>query len=289
ELKSFTQAAQSLGLPKASVSLQVQQLENDLRTRLLQRTTRQVQLTRDGTSFYERAKDLVADVDDLQSMFQAAPADISGRIRVDMPSRVARLIIIPRLGEFTARFPNVHIELGSVDRQVDLIHEGYDCVIRGGLLKDSNLIARKLGNVRSINVASAAYLKRFGTPRTVRDLDHHYLIHYVPVFGGTSDAFEYLDGDQPRTVKMRSSLTVNNGDAYVAACEAGLGIIQTPLSSLKESLRKGQLVEILPRARMAPSPVYLLCQHRRNLPCRVKMFMDWLEAVMHDSGAFGLR
>jgi DNA-binding transcriptional LysR family regulator len=280
ELKSFTQAAESLGLPKASVSAQIQQLETELGTRLLHRTTRQVQLTHEGLAFYERSQDLLADLEELQSLFQSEPSRVSGRVRVDMPTRMARFEIIPKLPRLLEEFPNLQIELGATDRKVDLIHEGYDCVIRGGKLTDSSLIARKLGEARTVNVASAGYLKKHGTPRSVRDLEHHYLVQYVGAFGERADEFEYLDGDKSRTVKMKSYVTVNNAESYVAACEAGLGIIQSPAATLQESLRQGRLVEILPKLKGQPLPIYVLYPHRRNLPRRVRVFIDWVERTL---------
>lgn len=280
ELKSFTQAAESLGLPKASVSAQIQQLETELGTRLLHRTTRQVQLTHEGLAFYERSQDLLADLEELQSLFQSEPSRVSGRVRVDMPTRMARFEIIPKLPRLLEEFPNLQIELGATDRKVDLIHEGYDCVIRGGKLTDSSLIARKLGEARTVNVASAGYLKKHGTPRSVRDLEHHYLVQYVGAFGERADEFEYLDGDKSRTVKMKSYVTVNNAESYVAACEAGLGIIQSPSATLQESLRQGRLVEILPKLKGQPLPIYVLYPHRRNLPRRVRVFIDWVERTL---------
>lgn len=282
ELKSFTQAAASLGLPKASVSAQIQQLETELGTRLLHRTTRQVQLTHDGLAFYERSQDLLADLEELQSLFQSEPSRVSGRVRVDMPSRMARFEIIPKLPRLLEEYPNLQIELGATDRKVDLIHEGYDCVIRGGKLTDSSLIARKIGEARTLNAASAGYLKKHGTPRSVRDLEHHYLVQYVGAFGERADEFEYLDGDKTRTVKMQSYVTVNNAESYVAACEAGLGIIQSPAGTLAESLRQGKLVEILPKLKGEPLPIYVLYPHRRNLPRRVRVFIEWVESVLSE-------
>jgi DNA-binding transcriptional LysR family regulator len=144
ELASFTRAAESLGLPKASASNAVQQLESALGARLLHRTTRKVQLTQDGQAFYERSKDLLADMDELQSMFQQGEQALRGRLRVDMPSGIARAYIVPRLPKFLQAHPQIELELSSTDRRVDLVREGFDCVVRVGALGDANLIARPL-------------------------------------------------------------------------------------------------------------------------------------------------
>lgn len=280
ELSSFTQAAADRDLPKASVSTAVQQLETALGVRLLQRTTRKVELTQDGRAYYERCKDLLADMDELQAMFQQAAQSLRGRLRVDMPTGVARNFIIPRLPEFLAAHPQIELELSSTDRRVDLIREGFDCVLRVGTLADSALIARPLGTYRIINCASPEYLRSHGTPRRIEDLAKHRLIHYVPTLGSRPDRFEYHDGRGYRSVAMQGALTVNSAEAYEAACLAGLGIIQVPVSGMQRHLQSGELVEILPRLRAEPMPVSLLYVNRRNLPQRVRVFMDWVAAVL---------
>lgn len=281
ELGSFTGAAASLGLPKASISSQVATLEAELGTRLFQRTTRRVRLTDDGRALYERARDLVADLDEIQSLFQSEPSALSGRVRVDMSSRMARFEIIPRLPELLAQFPQLQIELGATDRKVDLIREGYDCVIRGGTLSDSSLISRKIADARVINLASPGYLESHGTPTTVEDLERHYLVRYVSSFGEPiDDGFDYLEAGKCRSVKMKSRVTVDNAESYVAACEAGLGIIQSPAASLRESCRSGRLVEVLPTLKAPPLPIHILYPHRRQLPRRVRVFIEWVQAVL---------
>lgn len=280
ELASFTRAAASLGSAKASVSVAVQQLEGLLGTRLLHRTTRRVELTQDGRVFYERCKDLLADVDELQSMFQQDQQGLRGRLRVDMLGRVARDLVIPRLPEWLAAHPQLEIELSSSDRRVDLVREGFDCVLRSGALEESSLIARPLGRLRMVNAASPAYLQAHGRPRRLQDLARHRLVHYVNVLGVKPEGWEYHDGTAWRSFGMGGVLTVNSVDAYEAACLAGLGLIQSPLLGLKPLLDAGRLVEVLPRYRAAPMPMYLVYAHRRNLPRRVRVFMDWLAGIL---------
>ncbi|WP_288012703.1 LysR family transcriptional regulator, partial [Diaphorobacter sp.] len=160
ELASFTQAAEALGIPKASASTAVQQLETQLGTRLLHRTTRRVQLTQDGQAYYERCKDLLADVDELQSMFQHPDgAGLKGRVRIDMSTGMARNVVVPRLPELLARHPGLEVELSSTERRVDVVREGFDCVLRTGAVVDSSLVARPLGLARLVNCASPAYLR----------------------------------------------------------------------------------------------------------------------------------
>ena len=279
ELESFSRAADTLSLPKGSVSRQIQALENQLGTRLLHRTTRRVSLTQDGMVYYERAKDLLTNLDELDGMFQHDPSSISGRLRVDMPVGVARNVVIPKLPAFLQQYPGIELELSSSDRLVDVIREGFDCVVRVGALKDSGLIARPLGKLSVINCASPDYLARFGYPETLEDLASHAVIHYAASLGARPQGFEYYTGSTTEWVKTGGVLTVNSTETYHAACMAGLGIIQVPRVGVRDSLRTKKLTEILPQYRAEPMPVSLIYPHRRNLSRRVHLFMEWLTEI----------
>lgn len=280
ELASFTRAADSLGLPKASASTAVQQLENELGTRLLHRTTRKVQMTQDGQAYYERCKDLLGDMDEVQGMFRQGPQSLRGRLRVDMPSGVARAFIIPRLPQFLRAHPQLEMELSSTDRRVDLVREGFDCVLRVGTLGDSALIARPLGRFGIVNCASPEYLRERGTPQHLDDLAAHQLILYVSTLGSKPGGWEYWDGAGYRELSMPAALTVNNAEAYEAACLAGLGLIQVPAVGVQHLIEQGLLVEVLPDYRAEPMPVSLLYANRRNLPQRVQAFMAWVAETL---------
>ncbi|MFC4314855.1 LysR family transcriptional regulator [Steroidobacter flavus] len=280
ELASYTRAAESLGMPKASMSTAVQQLESEFGTQLLHRTTRKVQMTLDGRACYERCKDLLADMDELRSMFQQGPQALRGRLRVDMPTGVARTTVIPRLPEFLRQHPRIEIELSCTDRKVDLVREGFDCVMRVGTLEDSSLIVRPLGAFAIANCASPDYVRRYGMPRSVEDLANHQLIHYVGTLGAKSMGFEYHDGVAYRTVDMPGAITVNSAEAYQEACLAGLGIVQAPVSGVRHLIERGLLVEVAPALRAEPMPVSLLYAQRRNLSQRVQVFMSWVAELM---------
>jgi len=280
EQASFTRAAENLGLLKGTVSVAVQQLENSLGTRLLHRTTRKVQMTLDGQVYYERCKELLSELENLQTMFQQSGQALRGRLRVDMPSGLARLLVIPRLPEFLKAHPQIEFELSSTDRFVDPVQEGFDCVLRAGAPRDPQLIARPLGLLTFINCASADYLRRRGTPQTLADLAKHDLIHYVTTFGTRSTGFEYPEDDKYRYLPMSGPVVVNNSDAYNAACLAGLGLIQVPELGVHEHLVTGELVEVLPRYRPEPISLSLLYAHRRNLPKRVRVFMEWIAEIV---------
>ena len=280
EMQSFVRAAESLGLPKATVSTAVQQLEERVGSRLLQRTTRRVRLTQDGTMFYERCKDLLADADDIETMFHESGKQLEGRIRVDLPSRSARYEVIPELPSFLRAHPGIFVELGTTDRAVDLVREGYDCVVRVGELDGSELVGKRLGALQLVNVASPGYLERFGTPKKLADLGRHQMVHFTPTLGQKLDGWEYLDGTEWKTMAMSGSIAVNNSEAYTAACLAGLGLIQTPKGTLERYLKDGRLVEVLPKLRARPMPMSILYPHRRNVSRRVRAFLEWLEATL---------
>lgn len=227
ELASFTRAAEHLGLRKSRASLMVQALEAEVGVRILQRTTRSVRLTEDGEHFVARAKRLVQEADELGAMFQA-PRNLRGRVRVDLPVGFARNVIIPRLPELLAAHPLLELQLSTTDRRVDLMREGFDCVLRVGALPDSGLVQQRLGVLPMANCASPAYLAKRGVPTRLADLDGHVMVNYGLTLGGEPATFEYRDGDGYRHRTVHSLVTVNNADAYQAACRAGLGIIQAP-------------------------------------------------------------
>jgi DNA-binding transcriptional LysR family regulator len=279
ELGNFTRAAQQIGVPKARVSQQVQRLEASVGARLLHRTTRAVRLTPDGDLFLARAKALLLETEDLGAMF-AGPSALRGRVRIDLPVNLARDVLIPRMSELLAGHPQLELQVSTTDRLVDVVREGFDCVVRVATLGDSTLVATRLGQMEMINCASAAYLRKYGKPKSLADLDRHVLVHYSSALGSDLPEFEYHDGTRYLVRPMRAVVTVNNADAFQAACRAGLGIIQAPREGLTQGLASGDLVEILPKFRGAPLSVFLLHPHGRNVPRRVRLVLDWIDAVL---------
>ncbi|MBO9646179.1 MAG: LysR family transcriptional regulator [Pseudacidovorax sp.] len=280
ELASFTQAADQLGLMKGRVSASVQQLEAQVGTRLLQRTTRRVRLTSDGEQFLDRARQLLADAEQLQSMFQPAASGLRGRLRIDLPNTLARELVIPRLPEFLAAHPLLEVAISTTDRFVDLVQEGFDCVVRVGALADSELIVRPLGQMDMANVASPAYIEAHGMPQTLDDLARHRIVHYSGALRTHGAGLEYMEGGEHRLHPMRTALVVNSADAFQAACVAGLGIIQAPRRGVRALIDAGQLVELLPAFAAQPLPVSLLYPHREHVPPRVQAMLAWLVQVV---------
>lgn len=279
ELASFTRAAEQLAMPKARASARVQALEADLGVRLLQRTTRTVRPTPDGEQLLSRAKQLLAEAQDVGTMFQGSRS-LRGVVRVDLPITFARDVIIPRIPELLAQHPQLELQVSTTDRRVDVIREGFDCVLSIGTLRASGLIAQRLGVLPIVNCASAAYLRRYGTPRTLADLDDHLLVHYSASLDASEPTFEYPTPTGYAQYPMRSVVTVNSADAYRAAAAAGLGIIQAPRIGLRQLIEDAVLVEVLPELASEPMPVSIVHGHGRSVPRRVRAVMTWLAGVM---------
>ncbi|WP_423820579.1 LysR family transcriptional regulator [Salinisphaera sp. SPP-AMP-43] len=282
EMSSFTRAAESLGIQKGRASAVVRRLEQDLGARLLHRTTRSVQLTADGRVFYSRACDLLCEAQELRSMFASDGAPLRGRLRVDMPTELAQSVVVPALPGLMAEHPGLELELSSTDRRVDLVQEGFDCIIRLGPIVDETLVARPLGKLRMINAASPSYLARYGTPHTLEDLRRqgHQMIHYTRTLGARPTGWEYPYGNGYAALPLAGAMHVNNVQTYHAAGLAGMGLMQAGYSALAPHIERGALVEVLPNLRPEPLAAFLVVAHRRHLSQRVRAFMDWLEGVL---------
>jgi DNA-binding transcriptional LysR family regulator len=270
EVGSFTQAAVQLAVSKSRASSLVAALEDSLGVRLLQRTTRAVRLTPDGEQLLARARRLLADADEVGALFTSR--GVTGRLRIDLPVNLARAHVIPALPALLAAHPGLELFVSTTDRRVDLVREGFDCVLRVGAQPDSGLTARRLGAIAMANAASPAYLARHGVPRTLADLGDHVVVHYAS--GDDTPSFEIADGRKIRQIPMRAQITVNSTDAYRVACECGLGIIQAPRLGLRDAFASRRLTEILPRHAASPLPVWLVHAYGRTPPSRVRLVLD---------------
>lgn len=280
EMRSFIHAADALHLPRATVSAAVRELETELGARLLHRTTRQVQVTGDGAQLMERARALLADADELAVLFRAPGGEVSGQLRVDLPSRIARRLVAPALPELLDRHPRLRIALGSGDREIDLVREGVDCVLRVGELADSSLVRRPLGRIALVNCASPAYLRVHGTPQAPEDLaGGHVAVGYLGP-DGREQAWEYTLAGVTRGVPLPSRVQVNHAENYLACCLAGLGLAQIPRYDVQALLAAGRLVEVLPAFRAPSMPVAVLYPHRRQHSPRLQVFIDWLADLL---------
>lgn len=272
----FTRAAENLKLPKATVSTLIQALENSLSVKLLQRTTRRVSVTADGAAYYERCLRILADVREAEEALTLGRHSPTGRLRVDAPTGLASLVIIPALPDFFARFPDIQLELGCSDRNVALIEEGVDCAVRGGDLSDSSLIARRVGLMHYVTCASPGYLERHGRPEHPDDLVNHRCVNYFSARTGETFDWDFTRGDERVQLKLPSQIAVNDSYAYTAAGLSGLGIVQMASFLMKPMIDDGRLVPVLEHWINDPMPINVVYPQNRHLSSKVRVFVDWI-------------
>jgi LysR family transcriptional regulator for bpeEF and oprC len=276
EAGTFTRAAESLSLPKGTVTRLVQHLEARLKVRLLNRTTRRVTVTPDGAAYYERTTRLLNDLDDIEASMSNARVNPSGRLRVDVGTSVARLILIPALPEFYLRYPDIQLDLGVSDRPVDIVSDNVDCVIRGGDLLEQSLVARRVGNIPLVTVASREYLRRNGTPAHPSELeDKHTTVNYFSSRTGRPYAHLFEKDGELLEVNGRYQLAVNEANASTAAVLAGLGIGQIGAFGITDLLSRGELVPVLADWARPPIPLHIVYPPNRHLSAKVRAFVEW--------------
>lgn len=282
ETGSFTKAANTLHMSRASVTQLIQQLETRLRVRLLNRTTRKLNLTADGAAYYERVVRLLADMDDAETSLSSAAAVPRGRLRVDVPSPLARLLLIPALPDFHERYPDIQIDMGVSDRMVDLIDENVDCVVRGGELSDQSLMARHVGDLPMGIFAAPAYLQRAGVPLHPRDLENSQQRIVGYLWARTGKPLSYVMNKDDDTVQVhgRPVLTVDDGNAYLAAGIAGMGILRLPRYMAVDAVARGELVELFGDWTMESMPLYLAFPPNRHVSAKLRVFIDWIVGLM---------
>jgi LysR family transcriptional regulator, regulator for bpeEF and oprC len=276
DLGSFTAAAEDQGLPRATATHSMQQLEKRLGVRLLHRTTRHVSATLDGQAYYERCVRVLNDLEEAESFLGEAAANPKGKLRVDLQATLAANFLLPDLGNFCRRYPGIELEIGTGDRLVDLVKEGVDCVVRGGEPRDSGLVARRVALRPQATVASAGYIKAHGRPRTIEQFRQHQGVNYFSTATGKRAPFEFQVDGKVQAVQLKGRVSVTSADAYVACCEQGLGFIQVPRYHLRAQLEAGTLVEVLPKHPPPPMPISVLYPHHRQLSPRVRVFIDWV-------------
>ena len=282
EAGSFTKAAETLHMSKTTVTQLVQQLEARLRVKLLNRTTRKVNVTADGAAFYERAIRLLADLDDAETSLSGAQALPRGRLRVDVPSPLAALILIPALPAFYERYPDIQIDMGVSDRIVDMIDENVDCVVRGGELTDQSLIARRVGDLALGVFAAPSYLARLGTPAHPRELEdsQHRVVGFLWARTGKALPYAMHRQDEHLHIKGRYALAIDDGNAYLAAGLAGLGVLWLPTYMSRIHQAQGALVPLFEDWRLESMPMYVAYPPNRHISAKLRVFIDWVVELM---------
>jgi DNA-binding transcriptional LysR family regulator len=240
-----------------------------------------VRATRDGEAYYSHCVRLLADMDEVESNFREASILPKGRLRIDLPATMARLMVIPALPEFCARFPQIELDIGTSDRFVNLLHEGVDCVLRVGELPDSGLIGRRVTTLAQATVASADYVRRHGLPDSLTALQQgHKAVRWASPTTRRAEPLEFMVHRRRREIDLPGHITVSGVDAYLSCCEAGMGIAQFPRYRIAESLANGKLCELLSSTPPPALPVSVLHASQRQIPARLRVFVDWLVALI---------
>jgi DNA-binding transcriptional LysR family regulator len=278
ERQSFSAAASDLSIPRSTATTAIKQFEEEIGVRLLQRTTRHVTPTLEGEIYYQRCKAILAEIEDAEAALVGD--EVRGLLRVEVHGPMARTFILPELPAFLARHPALTLHIGEGDRFVDVVREGYDCVIRGGEVADSNLIVRRLGIAQEFTFASPAYLERHGVPKTLDDLRGHEMIGFASSRTGQVLPLEFTVAGELRTVTLPHRITVTNSETYAELARLGFGLMQAPHHRYAEDVASGSLVKVLPDYPPSPMPISVLYPRSRQLSPRVRVFIDWLVEIV---------
>lgn len=277
ERRSFTLAAEDLGVPRSTVTDAVKDLERRLGVRLLERTTRVVRPTLDGEAYHQRCVHLLAELEDIEAGFNGARP--RGLLRVGVQGHQARHFIVPGLHAFFDAYPDIELALIEGDRYVDLVREGIDCVLRSGEPRESELSSRRIALLQEVTVASPRYLDRYGRPTAWNALHGHHMVGFRSSATGSVLPLEFMVDGQRRTTMLPARLSVDGADTYRAAALAHHGLIQVPRYAVDAHLGHGTLEEVLPATPPSPTPVHVLYPRNRQLSLRVRVFIDWAVAA----------
>ncbi len=282
EAGSFTKAAQTLRMSKTTVTQLIQQLEARLSVKLLNRTTRKVALSAEGAIYYQHVVRLLAAMAEADASLGQAAALPQGRLRVDVPSPIAQLILVPALPDFHARYPDIQLDLGVSDRLVDVIGDHVDCVLRGGALADSTLIARRIGELHFAAYAAPSYLARAGLPTHPAELEnsHHRTVGFLAASTGKLAPISVWRGAERVELAGRYTVALDDGSAYLAAGLAGMGILWLPDYMARPQLEQGRLVALFEDWQAPSMPLQLVYPPNRHLSAKLRVFIAWLSELM---------
>lgn len=277
EMHGFSKAAENLSIPPSTVTRAIKELENFLGVKLLQRTTRHLNLTPDGSLYYEQCRRLLTELETVEASFPGSAGRAKGKLRVGMTASMARLFVLPAIKTFQARYPDIELTLTMSDRTVELVPEGIDCVIRAGVPQDSpTLVARRIASFEWLTCASPGYLKEHGEPQSLEDLKHHHAVGFLPGHQGRSMDWRFVVNDEERVVRMSENLIVNDTDTYIACGLEGLGLIRAASYMVLPHLHSGELQRVLSHSQAPAVPISAMYPQNRHLSPSVRAFVDWV-------------
>lgn len=280
ETQSFARAAELLGMPRSTVSRTIKELESYLAVQLLQRTTRRLSVTSDGQTYYAECTRILGDISALESSLAGRTGQPRGRFKVGMPQSLARHCILPGIAGFLERYPELELMLCSSDRVVDLVQEGFDCVIRTGAVEDSTtLVARQIARFSWSVLASASYIATYGKPSSLSDLHNHHAVGYLSHTTGRTTEWDFINQGSPMPVRMKETLIVDDTDAYIQAGIQGIGLIRVASYLVSGYLETGALVPCL-QEHAIDMPLFLVYPQSRHVSPAVRAFYDWSKAQL---------
>ena len=271
---SFSRAAERLNMSPQLVSKYVAQLESRLDARLINRSTRRLSITEVGQGYFERCKDVLADIDEMESAVGDATAAARGTLRINAPMSFGTLHLSRAIAEYQCEQPEVSVDLTLDDRVVDIVSEGYDMAIRIGRLRESSLVARKLAPIRLVVCGAAEYLAKQGVPDTPQDLKDHECLRYT--LSSYSDRWRFKDGENTIDVPVSGKFSASNGDTIRLVAMAGKGLALQPTFIVGDDIREGRLQLILEDFEVEPMGLYAVYAHRKYLSGKVRTFVDFL-------------
>ena len=279
-LRSYSQVARQMGISPSSVSRAIQQLEENLGTRLFNRTTRKITLTEDGTAFYEHCARILAELEEAELELSHSRSHPKGTLRIDLNVSLGRLHIVPTLPQLLKRYPDLKLDVSLSDRTVNLVESGIDAVVRVGSIPDSRLMMRRLATVSYVVCAAPEYLDLYGVPETPKDLLKHNCINFV--YPQTRRVFEWIFAVEGQTVRLpvTGNLNLDNAEAHVEAAIAGAGIIQELKLIVAPAITQGKLVPILEAYAPQGEPITILYVQKRYLSAKVRVFLDFMQELI---------
>ncbi|MBD3894665.1 LysR family transcriptional regulator [Halomonas sp. ML-15] len=286
EMHGFSKAAENLSVPASTVTRAIKELEAFLGVKLLQRTTRHLNLTPDGSLYYEHCRRFLAELEAVETSFPGQAGQAKGKLRVGMTASFARLFVVPAIKTFQVRYPNVELNLTLSDRTVELVPEGVDCVIRAGVPHDSpTLVARRIASFEWVTCASPGYLEEYGEPHSLDELPHHHAVGFLSGDQGRPMHWRFVINDEEQVVRMPQKLVVNDTETYIACGLEGLGLIRAASYMVLPHLRSGKLQQVLSSTPAPLVPISVMYPQNRHLSPTVRAFVDWVSNLVQSAEA----
>ncbi len=275
ETGNFSAVARQLGTTQPTISKQLTALEKQLRTRLLNRSTRSLSLTEAGATYYERCRRIIDEVREAEGALGQLQSALTGTLHVNGSIALGQIFLAPLVLRFQRQYPELAIELSLSDRYIDLVEEGVDVAVRIGRLADSNLVARRLGSTRRVLVATPAYLAAHGTPERPEDLAQHSCLLYAYLSSGNEWTFKGPEGEI--RVRVRGNFKANNGEAIRQALLANVGVAMSPDWLIHDKLASGEVVALLPEFALPPLEINAVYPSGRHVSTKVRTFIEFLQ------------